>query len=83
MSRADMQRRGLCLLISMAVPLLSGSAVLAQPIPSHPRELVFDDLSFEPPSADEHRFELSNGVVVYVVPDHSLPFRSHSMSFHE
>ena len=82
MSRADIQRRGLCLLISMAASLVSGAAVLAQPIPIHPRELVFDDLSFEPPSADEHRFELSNGVVVYVVPDHSLPLVTVSVLVH-
>jgi len=57
----------------MGVFLASGWAVSGQTIPTHPRELVFDTLFFEPPSAEEHRFELSNGVVVYVVPDHSLP----------
>ena len=40
---------------------------------AHPRELTFDALSFEPPAAGTHRHELSNGVVMYVVPDHALP----------
>ncbi len=52
---------------------LGGSVALAQSIPAHPRELAFEDLSFEPPDAATHRHELSNGVVLYVVPDHSLP----------
>ena len=45
----------------------------AQTIPSHPRELTFDGLTFDPPEAASHRHELDNGVVMYVVPDHSLP----------
>ena len=45
----------------------------AQSIPSHPRELTFDGLTFDPPEAASHRHELDNGVVMYVVPDQSLP----------
>ena len=52
----------------LAVP-----AAEAQPVPAHPRDLVFEDLSFEPPDPAAHRHELSNGVVVYVVPDRALP----------
>jgi len=48
-------------------------AAVAQPIPAHPRDLVFEDLAFEPPDSAAHRHELSNGVVVYIVPDRSLP----------
>ena len=48
-------------------------AASAQPIPAHPRDLVFDDLAFEPPDPAAHRHELSNGVVAYVVPDRALP----------
>ena len=44
-----------------------------QSLVAHPRELTFDELSFEPPAAGTHRHELSNGVVLYVVPDHALP----------
>ena len=51
----------------------SGFVVVAQSVPTHPRELTFEDLSFEPPDAAAHRRELSNDVVMYVVPDHSLP----------
>ena len=46
---------------------------VAQPIPAHPRDLVFEDLEFEPPDPDAHRHELSNGAVAYIVPDRALP----------
>ena len=36
----------------------------AQSIPSHPRELTFDGLTFDPPEAASHRHELDNGVVM-------------------
>ena len=52
----------------------------AQTIPAHPRQLVFDGLDFEPPSADRHRHVLANGVVVYVVEDHTLPLVSLSVT---
>lgn len=52
---------------------LSVPAALGQSIPAHPRDLVFEDLAFEPPDPAAHRHELSNGVVVYVVPDRALP----------
>ena len=42
-------------------------------IPSHPSELTFPPLEFTPPKAADHRHELSNGVVVFVVDDHTLP----------
>ena len=42
-------------------------------IPSHPSELTFPPLEFTPPKAADHRHELSNGVVVFVVEDHTLP----------
>ena len=48
-------------------------AAVAQPIPAHPRDLVFDDLAFEPPDPAAHRHELSNGAVAYIVPDRALP----------
>ena len=52
---------------------LAAPAAVAQPIPAHPRDLVFEDLAFEPPERAAHRHELSNGVVVYIVPDRALP----------
>ena len=54
--------------VGLAVP-----AAVAQPIPAHPRDLVFEDLAFEPPDPAAHRYQLSNGVVVYIVPDRTLP----------
>ena len=45
----------------------------AQQIPAHPRDLTFDSLTFEPPDAASHRHVLSNDVVAFVVPDHTLP----------
>ena len=56
------------LLAGLGVP-----AALAQSFPAHPRDLVFEDLSFEPPDPAAHRHELSNGAVVYIVPDRALP----------
>ena len=45
----------------------------AQPIPAHPSDLHFEPLEFDPPDAASHRHVLSNGVVAFVVPDHTLP----------
>ena len=42
-------------------------------IPSHPSELAFRPLEFAPPKSADHRHVLSNGVVVFVVEDHTLP----------
>jgi zinc protease len=43
------------------------------PIPSRPEELVFDELQFDVPKGDSYRHRLSNGIVVYVAEDHTLP----------
>ena len=53
---------------------------VGQTIPSHPRDLTFDELEFEPPAAARHRHTLSNGVVVFVVEDHALPLVSVSVT---
>jgi zinc protease len=62
--------------------LLSGLAVLlmaaAPPVPSvtipeRPERLRFEERRFEPPAAEGHRHQLSNGIPVYLVEDHSLP----------
>jgi len=57
------------------LPLLVVAAGAAQSsgIPAHPRELTFDPLEFTPPNPANHRHVLSNGVVVFVVEDHTLP----------
>ena len=56
---------------------LTGSAE-AQ-IPSHPTDLTYDLLDFTAPQSAEHRHELANGVVVFVVEDHELPLASVSV----
>ena len=55
------------------VALLLGAPAGAQPIPAHPSDLTYELLDFTPPAAADHRHELSNGVVVFVVEDHELP----------
>lgn len=48
--------------------------ILPRPeIPPHPEGLRFPPSSFAPPDPAATRFELANGVPVYVVPDRSLP----------
>lgn len=42
-------------------------------IVDRPENLVFEPLSFEPPSASDLRFELDNGTPVYLSEDHQLP----------
>ena len=69
-------RRGYWIIrTSLWALLLAGcaAAVAAQPIPVHPRELTFDPIEFDPPDASAHRHVMSNGVVAFVVPDHTLP----------
>ncbi len=51
----------------------------AAQIPSHPTDLTYQLLDFTPPQSVDHRHELSNGVVVYVVEDHELPLASVSV----
>ena len=55
--------------------IIVGSAVSAsaQAVPTHPRDLSFGPLHFDPPTPAEYRHTLSNGVVTFVVEDHSLP----------
>ncbi len=63
--------------------ILAGGWLLAVPaaaqIPSHPTDLTYELLDFTPPQAADHRHELANGVVVYVVEDHELPLASVSV----
>ena len=68
--------------IVIAIAALGGvsATTSAQTIPAHPRELTFDALEFEPPAAERHRHTLSNGVVVFVVEDHTLPLVSVSVT---
>ncbi|HCQ98746.1 MAG TPA: insulinase family protein [Acidobacteria bacterium] len=65
--------------IALAVLLVAPGFAEAQTIPAHPTDLTYDLLDFTPPTSAEHRYELSNGVVVFVVEDHELPLVSVSL----
>ena len=62
----------------LAVAVCLTGAAEAQ-IPSHPTDLTYAPLEFTAPQSAEHRHELSNGVVVFVVEDHELPLASVSV----
>ncbi len=66
--------------LAVGLSLLAVGAVSAQPIPAHPADLSYDLLDFTPPAAADHRHELSNGVVTFVVEDHELPLVSISLT---
>jgi predicted Zn-dependent peptidase len=42
-------------------------------VPSHPRELKFAPLAYQPPEPSRYRRVLANKVVAYMVEDHDLP----------
>ena len=55
--------------VFLSPPFLAGQAEIA----SHPDQLRFAPLEYEPPLASQHRHVLSNGVVGFFVEDHDLP----------
>ena len=61
----------LALLAAAVVPV--PASVTAQAIPERPEDLRFPPSVFELPPVSGLRFELGNGLPVYVVPDRSLP----------
>ncbi|MDE2691253.1 MAG: pitrilysin family protein [Acidobacteriota bacterium] len=65
--------RLLALAILAAAPPPFAETLPAQAIPERPEELRFARSTFEVPPVDGLRFELRNGLPVYVVPDRSLP----------
>ncbi len=70
-------------LLPVAVALLAwmvAAPATAQPIPAHPDELRYDLLDFTAPTSADHRHELSNGVVAFVVEDRELPLVSLSVT---
>lgn len=52
---------------------LAPGALAQQEIASHPLELTFSELDFQPPDGAALRHELRGGTVAYVVEDHALP----------
>ncbi|HQK93873.1 MAG TPA: insulinase family protein, partial [Armatimonadota bacterium] len=67
-------------LVTISLCLLT-SLVAAQPIVDHPSQLVFPELRFDPPSAEQFRVELRDGLVVYIQEDHTLPTFQLSLSW--
>ena len=57
-----------------AVALVAAQS--AGPIPTHPRDLRFEPLTYTAPEPASARHVLSNGVVAYLVEDHDLPLVS-------
>jgi zinc protease len=74
--------RSLLTITAYSVLILgAGSAAIADDIPSHPSELVFQELDFVPPTASEFRHELSSGVPVFMAPSHEFPLVTITLSF--
>ncbi|HCT44042.1 MAG TPA: hypothetical protein DF699_02370, partial [Phycisphaerales bacterium] len=68
--------------ITCAAFVVAGSTMsYADDLPAHPREIQFDALEFVPPNADEFRYELSNGVPVYMAPSDEFPLVDIRFSF--
>ncbi len=59
--------------VGLFVALGLVAAEVAPQIPARPEGLRFEPSSFAPPDPAGMRFELANGLPVYVVPDRSLP----------
>ena len=74
------RRRIAVALFVPAALVLTSARLVAQPIPAHPNDLTYELLEFTPPASADHRHELSNGVVVFVVEDHDLPLVSLSVT---
>lgn len=66
------------LLVSLA--LAAGAASGQGRIPERPEQLQFRDVPYEPPEASPLRWELTNGVPVFVAEDHSVPLFSISLA---
>jgi zinc protease len=75
--------RRLSVLLALPVMLLlvaDARAGAQQQIASHPNDLKFAALDFEPPNGMELRHELPQGAVAFVVEDHDLPLVNISLT---
>jgi len=68
------------LLTVMALSLLAVPLAAAE-IPAHPDKLTYPKVTFNPPSAKDHRTVLSSGVVVYLAENRELPLVNLSLVF--
>lgn len=68
--------------LTCAALAMAGTAMTyAADIPAHPREISFEPLEFEPPSAGEYRYELSNGIPVFMASSNEFPLVQIRFSF--
>ncbi len=60
---------------------IAGTAVGFDDMPSHPREIQFEELVFEAPIASDFRHELDNGIPVFMASSHEFPLMTIRFSF--
>ncbi len=70
-------------LISAACAALavSGATAAADDIAPHPSQIQFEELVFEPPVAEDFRYELSNGIPVFMASSDEFPLVTVSFRF--
>jgi zinc protease len=73
-----MTRHALVAMLSLG--LVAGRAS-GQEIPERPEALSFEPIVFDPPSPEDHRHVLDNGMVVFIAEDKALPLVSISITF--
>lgn len=61
------------MLATIALLALTTGAMAQQNIVSHPLELAFPELDFQPPDGASLRHDLGRGTIAYVAEDHALP----------
>ena len=59
--------------LTLAIGASPAPGQVRQEIPSHPKQLTFEPIVFEPPSPHDHRHVLKNGMVVFIAEDRALP----------
>lgn len=61
------------LALTLVLGAARGLSAQDQPLPPRPEKIAFPPLSFEPPDPAKYKRELPGGVVVFLIPDRSLP----------
>lgn len=59
--------------IAATLILAAGTALAADALPPHPRDIKYPPLEFPLPKPADHRVALANGLVCYLVPDRTVP----------
>jgi zinc protease len=59
--------------ITCAALVIASSVNAADDFAAHPNELQFEELNFEPPVAADFRYELSNGIPVFMASSDEFP----------